>query len=393
MRTYLMSAFLFVAPALLLPGTVSAEELSEEVLPYLQIGPVIVRPGLALKETYTDNVNYSEKNAESDFITAIAPEVTLQLPFRMHEVRLGANAEFLRYADKTDLNVSPYRVFGIGDFSFGDRLTLKVGDTYRRIEESPLETASATQEVYTSNAAALSAKYAFVDVAQAQIDYTRLTLTFPDSDYQTRDEDLVSAFVYYRVLPNTSAFLEYDFKNIAYETAKKPDSHVQSGFVGATWEFSENSKGTAKAGLLAKEFSSGDYEDYTTWAASIDLRHRISDAASVQVLGERSVNEGKQSDVRYFTTTGVYVDFTYHFLDRLAGMLGGSYSEDLFSNRYAGADFLRQDKTVRASVGLKYSFNSWLDFSLGYHHLNRDSNYESLSAEVNSVTFTVAAYR
>ena len=181
--------------------------------------------------------------------------------------------------------------------------------------------------MYTANEAALSVKYAFVDVSQLQVAYARTTLDYDDSTYRTRDEDLVSVYLYYRFLPNTSAFLEYDFKSVAYES-KGNDNDVQTGFIGTTWEITEFSKGTAKAGYLSKDYSDPASEDFTTWTASVDLQHRLSDAASVRLIGKRDVNEGKYPDVRYYTTTGMFVDFTYHFLDRLVGTVEGSYSQD-----------------------------------------------------------------
>lgn len=393
MRTTLTALTLLVASALFLPGLSRAQEAGEEILPYLQLGPVIVRPVLTLKETYRDNVYYTPDDITGDFITSVMPGVSLVLPVRMHELALGANAEIMKYAENSDLDVTPYQVFGRGSFLFGDRVSLKVGDTYQKHEESPLDSPNGTADVYTTNAAAISVAYAFVDVAHAQFDYTWTALDFVDSSYRTRDEGLVVVSLHYRVLPNTSAFLEYDFTNVVYDTAAQHDNDVQSGLVGATWEITEDSRGTAKAGFLAKNYADAAVEDYTTWTASADIRHRLTDAASVQVLGKRDVNEGKQINQRYFTTTGLFVDFTYRFLDRLTGTLEGSYAREVYSDPPSGAVAVREDTTARAGIGAKYSFNSWLDFSLGYSYLNRDSNYGAYSATVNAVTFAVTAYR
>ena len=391
MRVSRRGAVLLLVSALSLPGAARAAA-SEDTLPWIQVGPAIVHPSLALKETYSDNVYYTEKNTTNDFITTILPSVTLNLPFRMHELSLGASAEFLRYADNTDLNVSPYEVFVLGDFTIGDRVQVKVGDTYRHAAESPLESPNGSADMYNDNAAALSVKYAFVDVAQVQLDYTKSMLDYPESAYRTRDEDLVSVFLYYRVLPVTSAFLEYDFKNVAYDTSTENDNVVQNGHLGATWEISEFSKGTAKIGYQAKNYADASQEDYATWTASVDLLHQLSDAASARLLGQRAVNEGKDPGVRYYTTSGVYVDFTYRFLDRLAGQLEVSYGVDDFSDPPSGKSLVRKDTTARAGLGAKYSFNGWLDVSAGYAYLVRDSNYAKNDATANSVNLAVTAH-
>ncbi len=382
---------LLLASALLLPGVSQAQEAPQDSLAPLQIGPVIVHPSLSLRETYSDNVFFTAKDTKGDLITAISPGVTFQLPFRTHILTLGTSAEFVIYADNSSLNVSPFQVFGLGEFNIGDRVKLKVGDTYQRNEESPLESPNGTSDVYTANAAALSVKYAFVDIAQAQLDYTRTSLDYLDSSYRTREEDLVSAYLYYRVMPNTSAFLEYDFKNVAYDTSDTFDNVVHTGQVGATWEFTEYSKGTAKIGFLAKEYSDDSLKDYTTVTASVDLRHQLTPDASVRLLGKRDVNEGKYVDARYYTTTGLFADFTYRFLERLSGVIEGSYAFDEYSNARVGSVIVREDKTAHIGLGAKYSFNSWLDFSLGYGYSNRNSNIADLDAIVNTVTFKVTA--
>lgn len=387
------AALLFIVTALLVPGASRADEGQQDVMAPLQMGPVIVNPSLSLREAYRDNVFFTDKDTSGDFITSIAPEVSFRLPFRMHELALGASADFLLYADNTDLNVTLFEAFGRGDFSIGDRVKLRIGDTYNRNEESPLDSPNGTSDLYTTNAAALSARYAFVNVAQVQLDYTRTTLTFDDSSYRSRDEDLVSLYLYYRVLPNTSAFLEYDFKNVAYDKSDDLDNVVHSGLLGATWEITESSKGTAKAGFLAKGYSDAALDDYTTWTAAIDLRHQLTDAASLRLLGKRDVNEGKYQDARYFTTTGVFADFTYRFLERLSGSLEASYAADEYSNPRTGSALVREDKTGHIGIGAKYAFNSWLDFALNYGYSNRNSNVDGLDAIVNTVALMVTARR
>jgi hypothetical protein len=392
-RTFPGWGTLLLLSAMVVPGVCRAEETPAEAMPPLQVGPVLVNPSLTLKETFTDNAFYTDGNTTSDLITTLAPAIKLRLPLRMHELTLGADAEFNLYLDNSSLNTSPFQIYALGDFSIGDRVKVKVGDTYQHYEESPLESPNGTQDTYTANAAALTAKYLFADVAQAQFDYTHVNLDYPDSNYRTRAEDRLSLYLYYRVLPATSAFLEYDFKNVGYDTTGKFDNVVHTGQVGATWEITEYSKGTAKVGFLTKLYDDGSLEDYSTWTASVDLQHRVTDAVSVRLLGKREVNEGKETGVRYYTTTGFFADCTYRFLERLSAVVEGSYAVDAFSDARPGSTAAREDDTVHVGVGAKYSFNSWLDVVLGYGYSNRDSNRAGLDAAITTLTLKVTAYR
>lgn len=387
------AAALCLVSAMLVPGIAGAQENQEEGFAPLQVGPVIVNPALTLKETWRDNVFSTENDTESDFVTSVSPEVVLRFPFRMHELSAGASADFLMYSDNSDLDTETFEFFGRGDFTIGDRVQLKLWDVYLDGEESPLDSPNGTTDPYTSNTAAFSGRYALADVSKVQLDYTRTSLDYPDSDYRTRNEDLVALYLYYRVMPNTLAFVEYDFKNVAYDDSDFMDSTSHSGLVGATWEISQGTNGTAKVGYAAKNYAEASLDDYSTWTASVDLKHQLTELASLRLRAMRDVNEPKYVDTRYYTTTGVTATFVYRFLDRLSGSVDAGYGVDTYSNALPGQDSAREDKTARFGVGAKYSFNSWLDFALNYGHTNRDSNIDGADSAENAVSLAVTAYR
>jgi hypothetical protein len=389
--TALSLALICSAPAVCL-----AEEYAQDAPPPLQVGPVIVAPSLALRETYTDNVFATATDTKSDWVLGIAPAVTVRFPFRMHELALDAGADIQTYANYTSENISPWNIAGRGSFLIGDRLSLKVSDNFQRLFETAYDSPTGKVEAYDSNAAAISVKYAFVDVAQAQLDYTHTTVRYDDADqeYRSRDEGVFSAYLYYRVQPRTSTFLEYDYSNFSYlSTGSGSDSDVQSGSVGAIWEYMDKSKGTAKIGFASKNFKDASKKDFSTWTGSLEMRHEITELASVRLSAMRYFNEGKYQGTRYYTTTGALAEFSYKFLDRLVGLANAGYFVDEFSDPNPGDPVTREDKTTKAGVGARYSFKDWLECALRYTYTNRDSNIPHYSAKENAVTFEITARR
>jgi hypothetical protein len=49
-----------------------------------------------------------------------------------------------------------------------------------------------------------------------QVEYTQKTWNFMTSNFRDRNEGLISGYLYYRFLPKTSAFVEYDHKSVEY---------------------------------------------------------------------------------------------------------------------------------------------------------------------------------
>lgn len=382
----------FLAAALLFANPVRSPA-QETVPPAIQLGALEVHPSLMLTEAWKDNVYATADDEKSDFITTISPGLGLKLPFRAHLLTLGAHADIARYADFTDLDTDSFQAAALGEFNIGERVNLKIGDTFLRGYEALVDSPTGDNGRYDTNVASVSVKYAFVDVSQLRLDYSQTTLDYQaKTDARSRAEDQLSAYLYYRVLPNTSAFLEYDFKSVDYDKSTTTlDSDTHSGQLGATWELSAISKGTAKAGFQAKNFNDADTKDYSTWVASVELDHALNDLVHLRMIGARQVNEAKYAGPSYFTTTGLAGELTVWFLDRLAGFAKASINRAEFSDPIVGDTEVRKDNLFSAGLGARYNFNYWLSLEADYTFVNRDSNIGVYSLTENAVALRIKA--
>ncbi|MBN1663681.1 MAG: outer membrane beta-barrel protein [Deltaproteobacteria bacterium] len=348
----------------------------------IHYGSLEIHPYLNLSEYYTDNVFATETDAEHDWVTTITPGIKLQFPFRAHKLTLDYYAVLSRYANFDSENTTNHNANAIADFKLGSRFGLTLSDKYERGHEARSNSATGQVENYETNAATLSAKYMFVDRANIRLDYTGTIWNFKQSDYRDRQEHFLAAYFYYRFLPKTSAFVEYDYNNISYSQKEFSygqkeyglDSAIHTGFLGLTWEASEHTKGTIKGGYMLRDFEDSNMEDMSTWAVSANLAHSFSEYSFLRLIGSRVANETKYIGASSYVTTSAFADYMHKITYKITLVMRGQYGIDDYSNVIESNTEERRDKTYMIGGGVKYQMRDWVEFVLDYNHWDRDSS-------------------
>lgn len=341
----------------------------------LHYGALEIHPFVALKETYNDNIFAVPNNTTGDWITTINPGIKLALPYRRHLFTAEYNAVINAYSKYSSEDTTDHNAKVLADFKLGSLFGLTLSDTYTKGHEPRVSSTSGEIEKFERNASSVTATYQLADRSKIQMDYTRTKWNFMLSDYRSRNEDLVSTYFYYRFMPKTSAFVEYDWKNVGYDQKVNGlDSMVNSGFLGLAWEMSASTRGTVKGGYMYKKYNAADQEDYGTWGASADISHAFSDYSLLKIIALREVNESSALGTRYFVTTGAYAEYIHKLTYKISAVARTSYGVDDYSNAIAPDTESRYDKTFLAGVGLKYQMRDWLEFALDYNYQNRNSN-------------------
>ena len=358
----------------------------------LRLGPVDLHPSVSVKESYSDNIYATRDAKQHDFLMVLTPGIYLQLPVRNHTFSLAANTTLTRYAKFTTENTNDYFINGTGNLMFGSRVNLKLSDTYIRGHEPRGSSSSGDIEKFINNTAAVSMTYLLAEVSKVQLDVSETDWDYKTSTFRSRKEDLLSAYIYYRLMPKTSAFVQYNFKDVTFDQGSLDlDNRTHSGLLGITWEATGKSKGSIAAGYLSKRFDFASKGHLRTWTANADINHNFTEYTSLRLLGKREVNEASLLGTRYYVTTGLYGELTHRFLQRLAAVLKASYGEDKYSDIIPGDTMLRKDKTSTAGVGLRYYMRRWLDFSLEYNYRKKDSNISAYSFSENAFSLMMNA--
>lgn len=350
-----------------------------------------IHPYLSVTEMYDDNVYATSSDPNSDWITVITPGIKLMMPYRTHSFTAEYRASSLNYQNNSSENVTDQQASALADFKFASLYGLKLGETYDKGHEPRSVSGSGELVKYDKNAAKAELSYVFADRFKTQMDYTRTNWEFSaDNEFRTRSEDLIAAYLYYRFIPKTSAFVEYDFKNTNYDLKVDGlDNQVQKPLLGLTWEISELTKGTVKGGYLFKNYDAQSNNNIDTWTVSLELDQEITNSSSIKVVGLREVNEGNVKGTTYYTTTGVFAEYTYKLDYKVSAVVRGSYGADDYNNAAGSTSPDRNDTTLMGGVGLKYQMRDWLEFALNYNHLDRSSNISYFDLKDNTTSLTV----
>jgi polysaccharide biosynthesis protein VpsM len=344
----------------------------------IHFGPLEVHPFLSLKEEFSDNIYTTATDQKSDSITVTTPGVKALMPFSMHRVEAEYYAIDRRYGTYSGEDTTDHHASGLLDLRFGSLFSLAASGAFDKGHEPRGSSASGFIEVFRKNSGSASAIYQLANRSKVRLDYSTMSINFMTSNFRDRDESLASGYLYYRFLPKTSAFIEYDRKSVDFTPASTTlDNSMDTISLGITWEATARSKGTVKAGRTSKDFNDPSVKDFTDWSWSIDLDHKFTEATSMVLVGQREVNETNAVGVAYFTTTGAYAEFSHRFLSKMAFLLRGSYGKDLYSNAVPPETLKREDKTNMLGTGLKYFMQDWLEFGIDYNKRDRNSNIDA----------------
>jgi len=381
----IIKSALFFSLVFLFPAFVMAEDAR------ISLGGLEVHPYLVMKERYTDNVYATSILQRQDTITTTVLGLKLQRPVRMHYLEAEYNTALDRHDTYVEDNTQDQTLRGLAKLNIMSDFTLQAKDDYVRGHEPRGSSSTGFIEKFDRNAAGGSVAYKLADISKLQVDYMATKHEFLSSKFRNRNEQLVQGYVYFRFLPKTSAFLEYDINNFNFDKdAPNLDSRARSWLGGVTWEVSEQLKGTVKGGYHMKKFDDAAIAPYDTWVASLDINHAFSDYTSLKLIGERKVNETSLATANFFQTTGGFAEFS-HFLTRSVGVtLNGSYGIDKYIYQNGSRDLAREDVAVSGGIGFKYLPSDMIEAAINYGHRTRNSTQNDVDYDENSWFVTLS---
>jgi hypothetical protein len=343
----------------------------------IHIGQTEIHPFLSIKEIFSDNIYYTSTDEKSDSILETTPGVKIQMPMGMHRLLAEYWAIDRRYNTYRGEDTTDHHAKGLLDLKFGSQLSLTASGAFDKGHEPRYMSASGFIEVFRTNIGYGSATYQLTGRSKVQIEYTQTSWNYVTSDFRDRDEGLTSGYFYYRFLPKTWVFVQYDHKAIEYtDPTSDLDNTENSALIGLQWEATAKSRGTIRVGRTSKDYKDPAVKDTSNLRWSLDIDHKFSDDSSIVLTGRRQVNEANAVGVANYTTTGLYGEFSFRFLSKTAFLLRGSFSKDVYSNAVPPETVAREDKYSLAGVGLKYFMKDWIDLGADYNKRDRNSNFD-----------------
>jgi len=344
----------------------------------ITVEPVVFYPGLDLAYGYDSNLFLLENNTRGSDFTTISPYVKAEAKTGAHTFDVLARAVIGDYLDSRNDNYEDYILAGNARFVLDGRTDLAFhaeaaqGHDARGTTDRP---AANIPDEYKNNG--VDATFGFgakdaqgrVEITGGQYNrtYTNNRAFTAGSDRQTGNAGVTFLW---RISPRTQLLAQGGKKLIDYDLdTSTQDSREYSAYVGARWEATAQTSGTAKFGRVQKTFDSAGRPEITTSAWELAARWSPLSYSHVDVSTSRAPQESTGvGDAIIASAYGAA--WTHGWTPRINSRLSFGERKDDFR----GVAVTRVDKTPSYGIGLFYDFRRWLKFGADYTQSDRDSN-------------------
>jgi hypothetical protein len=365
----------------------------------LELGPFRILPSLELSLEYDDNILLTSENEIDDFIWHITPGVIVELPARMYAIRLGYQADILRYTDNTDLDTVHHTVLGDARVSFNFGLGLRLTDRFLVTDEfAGFPVPELTQRIDRhENTLDVGADYTVRERYTIDFNYRWFMVDYrddPEFDQLDRDDHTFAGTLFYRVLPKTSVLGEVDYNLVRYDipaVAADRDSDAWRFMLGVKGDVTAKTSLLVKAGWEWRDYENPARQDWDGLVAEGSVIWKYREPSEIRIYGGRANVESTFQGNNYYVTSYAGAEVRHFLSERLilrVRALGGvnDYPEDTTIGAKTAE---RSDTFFEAGVSLKYQMRRWLAFELGYRFLKNDSNFDDFDYTDNRIKASV----
>jgi polysaccharide biosynthesis protein VpsM len=365
----------------------------------LQLGPFRLLPSLELSGEYDDNILLTKDDTIDDFIWHITPGVVIELPARKYAIRLGYQADILRYTDNTDLDTVHHNALADARVNFNFGLGLRLTDRFLITDDfSGFPVPELTERVERwENTLDVGADYTVRERYTFDVNYRWCMVDYkddPEFDQFDRDDHTIGGTFFYRVFPKTSVLGEVQYNIVRYDepaVAADRDSDSWRFLVGLKGDITAKTTILLKIGWEWKDYDNAAREDWDGVIAEGNVIWKYREPSDVRIFGGRANVESLFEGTNYYVTTYGGAEVRHFLSERLTLRvrgLGGinQYPEDITVGTESGE---REDVFFEAGVALKYQMRRWVAFEVAYGFLKLDSNFDEFDYTDNRVKVSV----
>ncbi|OGW38105.1 MAG: hypothetical protein A2Y97_08475 [Nitrospirae bacterium RBG_13_39_12] len=381
-----------------------------------------LHPFLSITEYYTDNVFNTRDDKESGFATVISPGIWLAVPrinqrllsidssstspggfrfsrskdstFRRYQTYLLYAADIEQFSKYSSENSTSHRVEGLLQYNFRGGLSIDLVDQFLMSHDIRGTGISNELDKYMTNLIGLMLTYDVSRRFNLRFDYSHFLVDYDATrnDFRERNDNAFSGYVFYRLQPKTSLFVQYEFIDIIYNENIMSNSQEHNYFAGLSWDITAKSKGSIKAGYGSKDFTDSSIGNSKNFIMEAQINHRFTPKTSLTIKGARSINETNISTTDFILTNLVELIYTQRLTAKLTGNISLSYINDNYKDNltFDGVTKARKDNLYSGAIGLQYKFREWLDLGAGYIYTKRDSNFSDFDYTNNAIFIRVS---
>ncbi len=375
-------------------------------------------PFLSISEVHTDNLFGTASGEVSDYVTVVSPGVWLAAPGsrkarrwknisahvpgggdddfpgsdRVFQAYLIYQADVEKFKESSSQDFTHHKAEGKLLFNSRGGIGLGLSGRFLKSRDSTGAGLPGDPEDFFNyrGGAALSYQFARLrlkaEYAGFLADYGRA-----QSEFRNRRDDVYSGYVFYKTTAMTSAFLQYEYIDIDYDTDVLPDSVERNYFGGLEWDVTAKSTGRVKAGYGVREKRRDPLgEGNETFVLAGRLRHNFTPKTFLNLSVSREREEVDVQTSEFVLSNSVRADYAQRFTRRVSVSLSASYDERTFDT-FGGAAKQRKDEIYRGVVAFRYEAVKWFFADIGYAYTERASNADIFDFRNNRVFFRITA--
>ncbi|MFA4918375.1 MAG: outer membrane beta-barrel protein [Thermodesulfovibrionales bacterium] len=376
-----------------------------------------VHPFLSVTEFYTDNVFYSKNDKKSDFATVLSPGIWFTVPgiyekllladtsilspggfslsrykpetFKRYQTYLFYNADIELYSRETSGNIVNHKLEGLLQYNLRGGLTFELIDQF--LSSHDLRGTGIFQELdkFKTNMADLIVTYNAGERFMLRLDYTNYFVDYTAfrNGFRDRNDNTVSAYVFYRFRPKTSLFYEYEFVDVSYSDNVLSDSAEHHSFLGIQWDVTAKSKGSVKAGYGLKDFSRSGIKNSNEFILEAQVDHKFTAKTSLLLKASRKTNETNVSNTDYMISDFIEAQYIQKLTGKITANAGLSFGRNTYNSEltYGGRTKKLKDDYITGMLAFQYKFKEWLEMDTGYLFGRRNSSFPEFDYTSNTL--------
>ncbi len=379
-----------------------------------------LHPFLFLESKYTDNLYYTDTGEVDDYILSAASGLWLAIPGnreqllkmqtsntspgglqvsrmtpesnRRMQTYLMYAPEFVKFIDESDNDHVAHRAEGLFQYNFDMGLSVDFVDQFNNRHEIN-NNASGNLDEYYDNLANLIATYQPSEKFKFRVDYSNYWLEYDEdaNEFRDRTDNSVAGYVFYRLQPKTSVFVNYEYADIDYDQSDAFDNEEYRYYVGVDWDITAKSRGRAKVGYIEKEFDDNRLGEEDGFSVEVQTQHNFTPKQAASLNLYRSFRESSIDAAYTVLTTGADLSFLQRFSQKWSASLNALVYRDEFEGEFAAGGEIheREDDTIRVGPALIFEPRDWGKVELGYYYSYRDSNFSIYDFENHTVYLCV----
>ena len=348
-------------------------------------GPVLVTPYMEYDGLYRSNIFSSPTDTKGDFVNLLSPGVQLEVPIAsLHRLSVGYLGNYWVYSIHGEQDHFDHNANIDALLNFRGGLSVRFGNAFRAATEEA-DTQIARNRPYLRDTPYALAAYNFTDKLKIQAIYSYDIWQYDQGidKFNNYREHVAGAYLYYKFLPKTSAFVGYGFSSREYPSFQADNNIKQTPFVGLNWDPTSKLTGQIKFGYTFQNYVndvSGRNNSPNSWAASVGAIYRFSRYTTFNASLQRSIQENISFNNQAYKSTGVWVSVNHDWAAlQMASYLSFSYVNAAYIGESInpGTDQFqnRTDNTMTFGAGVSRPITRWARLRLDYSYINNASNF------------------